>query len=164
MPGRYHAIINRAIKRLHSIDGTLGGASALVDLHHTAFSAESAMLPSGTVTPMVVPQSPVDMSHFHPHVHHGIGGGVNHGLTSADLLNHQTLTNGHGGGGGDSHSVHSSSSVHGNGTASAGGNGASSMTSLWATGVAGSSTWLDNDLLGHSFESWFDLPAEMQMD
>ena len=44
-------MINRLIRAVQRVDGTLGGAAALVDLHHTAFSAELAVLPSGAVTP-----------------------------------------------------------------------------------------------------------------
>lgn len=50
--GRCLHLISRALQRLYSLDGTLGGAAALVDLHHTSFSAESALLPSGAVTPV----------------------------------------------------------------------------------------------------------------
>lgn len=49
--GRYAVMINRLIRAVQRVDGTLGGAAALVDLHHTAFSAELAVLPSGAVTP-----------------------------------------------------------------------------------------------------------------
>lgn len=48
---RYAVMINRLIRAVQRVDGTLGGAAALVDLHHTAFSAELAVLPSGAVTP-----------------------------------------------------------------------------------------------------------------
>ncbi|GAA6032185.1 hypothetical protein JCM8097_007113 [Rhodosporidiobolus ruineniae] len=48
---RYLDLFARGVRRLNSVDGTLGGAAALVDLHHTTFSAESAVLPTGMVTP-----------------------------------------------------------------------------------------------------------------
>lgn len=119
--GRYLTLITRALQRLHSIDGTLGGAAALVDLHHTAFSAESAVLPSGAVTPVGY-QNPADLSR---------------------------LTEANGG------AQYWGGTVTPRNGAAAGGGGAE-LPAAPATGEI--DMWLDNELLGHSFDSWFDIP------
>ncbi|GJN90057.1 hypothetical protein Rhopal_003055-T1 [Rhodotorula paludigena] len=117
---RYLTLITRALQRLHSIDGTLGGAAALVDLHHTAFSAESAVLPSGAVTPVGY-QNPADLSRLTE-----VNGGAQYwGGTITPR----------------------------NGAAAGGG---AELPAAPATGEI--DMWLDNELLGHSFDSWFDIP------
>jgi len=59
---RYHSLISRALRRLHD-DGKSAAISVLVDLHHTAFSADHAALPSGQVTPNGgVAAPPLDLS------------------------------------------------------------------------------------------------------
>ncbi|GAA5999658.1 uncharacterized protein JCM10292_003677 [Rhodotorula paludigena] len=117
---RYLTLITRALQRLHSIDGTLGGAAALVDLHHTAFSAESAVLPSGAVTPVGY-HNPADLSRLTE----ANGGAQYWGGTVTPR----------------------------NGAAAGGG---AELPAAPATGEI--DMWLDNELLGHSFDSWFDIP------
>lgn len=112
--GRCLHLISRALQRLHSLDGTLGWAAALVDLHHTSFSAESALLPSGAVTP--------------------VGGQYNLGADLGHLPE----------AGAPSWSVEAPQ-----GQLAAG---------QGAQGDAEMQMWLDNEVLGHSFEGWFDLP------
>ncbi|KPV74483.1 uncharacterized protein RHOBADRAFT_54296 [Rhodotorula graminis WP1] len=127
---RYLHLISRALQRLNSLDGTLGGAAALVDLHHTSFSAESALLPSGAVTPVAA------------------GGQYNLGAELGRLPGEGAATWVVGGGG--------AAAGAGAGDVQQGSGVATGEAA--ASGDAEMHMWLDSNLLGHGFEGWFDLP------
>ncbi|KAK4046569.1 hypothetical protein OIO90_006520 [Microbotryomycetes sp. JL221] len=153
LASRYHTIISRAIKRLQAMDGHLGGASALVDLHHTAFSAESAMLPSGTVTPSdqrhgARSQTPVNHSREFQDEQ------SKQGQTTAVLLGRILDAAQRSDDDQQFQRQHSESTDQ---------QSLNNLNMLWANGASmlggTQMTWFDNDLLGHTFESWVDLAS-----